>query len=138
MSETILERDLLSISQQNMEAYMKTHDVQYVTEDAVFKNMSSGEETVGREAIANLLHFFYHVAFDAKAELISSIITEDKALLEANFTGKHIGALGELPATQKEVNVPLIVSYDLENGLIKKARIYMLDSVMMQQLGVNN
>lgn len=138
MPESILERDLLSISQQNMEAYMKTHDVQYVAEDAVFKNMSSGEETVGREAIGNLLHFFYHVAFDAKAEFVNSIITEDKALLEANFIGKHIGALGALPATQKEVNVPLIISYDLENGLIKKARIYMLDSIMMQQLGVNS
>lgn len=136
MSEAILEQNALVLVQQNMEAYMTTHDVQYVAEDAVFVNMSTGEETVGREAIGQMLHFIYHVAFDAKAELVNSIITEDKALLEANFIGTHIGELGDIPATNKKVNVPLIVSYDLENGLIKKARIYMLDSVMMKQLGV--
>ncbi|MEO6404887.1 MAG: hypothetical protein ABIY51_15980 [Ferruginibacter sp.] len=51
MSETILEQNLLELSRQNMKAYFKTHDVQYVTEDAVFRNMGTGEETIGREAI---------------------------------------------------------------------------------------
>ena len=136
MSEAILEQNLLTLTQENMQAYLRTHDVQYVAEDAVFVNMSTGEETVGREAIGQMLHFIYHVAFDAKAETINSIITEDKALLEANFIGTHIGELGGIPATNKKVKVPLIVSYDLENGLVKKARIYMLESVMMKQLGI--
>jgi hypothetical protein len=35
------------------------------------------------------------------------------------------------------VNVPISVSYDLENGLIREARIYMLTDIMEQQLGVS-
>ena len=50
------------------------------------------------------------------------------------FKGKHIGEFAGLAATNKEVNVPLCVSYYLENGLIKHARIYMLGDVLMQHL----
>ena len=97
--------------------------------------MNSGELTVGREAVGKMLHYIYHVAFDAHAEITNTIVTDDKAVLEANFVGKHIGEFAGVPATGKNVKVPLCVSYDLdENGLIKVARIYMLESVMIQQL----
>jgi len=108
--------------------------VQYVTEDAIFVSMNTGEETRGREAIGQMLHYFYHVAFDARAEIINKVITEEKAVLEFNFKGKHIGEFAGMQPTNKEVNVPTCVSYDLENGLIKKGRVYMLVDVMMKQL----
>lgn len=134
MAETLMEKETASNTQVNMEAYIKTHDVQYVAEDAVFINLATGEETIGREAIGGMLHFIYHVAFDAKAEIKNQVITETKALVEANFKGRHIGEFAGIAPTNKEVNVPLCVSYDLEGGLIKTARIYMLVNVMMQQL----
>jgi hypothetical protein len=55
-------------------------------------------------------------------------------MVEGFFKGRHIGEFTGMQARNKEVNVPLCVSYDLENGLIKKARIYMLTDVMMGQL----
>jgi predicted ester cyclase len=134
MEETIMEKKSISTTQQNIENYFKTHDVKYLAEDAVFKNMGTGEETKGREAIAGMLQYMYHIAFDARAEVINTVITEDKAILEAQFKGKHIGEFAGLAATNKEVDVPLCVSYDLENGLIKYARIYMLGDVLMQHL----
>ena len=133
MEEMILEKRV-SNSQKNMEAYFATHDIQYVAEDAVFIDMSSGDRTVGREVVGQMLHYIYHVAFDAKAVVKNTVITEDHAILEADFVGKHIGELAGIPATNKQVNVPLCVSYDLENGLIKTARIYMLGDVLMKQL----
>jgi hypothetical protein len=43
-----------------------------------------------------------------------------------------------MAATGKQVNVPLCVTYDLnEDGLIQNGRIYMLTDVMMQQLKNN-
>jgi predicted ester cyclase len=74
------------------------------------------------------------VAFDAKAEVTNTIITEKKAMFEANFKGRHIGEIAGVPATNKEVNIPLCVSYDLEDGLIKRARIYFLGDVLAKQL----
>lgn len=134
MEEAILETRDISTTQRNIQAYFETHDVQYVAEDAVFINMSSGERHEGREAVKQMLHFIYHVAFDARAEIKNTIITEDHAILEASFVGRHIGPFGDFQPTNKEVNVPLIVSYDLEDGLIKTARIYMLTDVLMAQL----
>ncbi len=114
--------------------YFETHDTKYIAEDAVFINMDSGEKTIGRQAIGEMLHYIYHIAFDAHADIINTIITKDKAVLEANFVGKHIGEFAGISATQKNVEVPLCVTYDLDNDLIKRARIYMSSTIMMQQL----
>jgi predicted ester cyclase len=134
MEEAVLEKQDSSLAKKNVEAYFNTHDVQYITEDAVFTSMNTGEETRGREAVGQMLNYFYHVAFDARAEITNKVITEKKAVLEFNFVGKHIGEFAGMQPTNKEVNVPTCVSYDLEDGLIKKGRVYMLMDVMMKQL----
>ena len=119
----------------NIEEYFKNHDSAFVAEDAVFINMSSGEETRGREAISGMLHYIYHVAFDAHADVKHVIVMDSHAVLEATFTGVHIGEFAGVHATGKHVNVPLCVTYDLdEEGLIREARVYMLTDVMMAQL----
>ena len=85
-----------------------------------------------------MLNYLYHVAFDAKAIVNNTIITKNHALLEASFAGKHINEFAGIPATGKQVNVPLCVSYDLnDDGLIQNGRIYMLTNVMMRQLQNN-
>ncbi len=118
-----------------IEQYFKTHDPAFIADDAIFIDMTRGEETKGREAIGEMLNYIYHIAFDARAEVSNTIITDKKAMLEATFTGKHIGEFAGMPATGKQVNVPLCVTYDLnDEGLIKEARIYMLASNMIQQL----
>ena len=130
----VLAKTELDLAKKNMEAYFNSHDVQYVADDAVFINMGSGERTEGREAIGQMLQYFYHIAFDAQAEFTNSIITENKAMVEGLFTGKHIGEFAGITATNKVVSVPLCVTYNHEKGLIKEAKIYMLGDVMMRQL----
>jgi steroid delta-isomerase-like uncharacterized protein len=136
MAEMTLRQDALSMAQQNMLAYFQTHDVKYIAEDAVFKHLGTGEVYRGREEIGTMLHYIYHVAFDARAEMTNSIITEDKAVIEGLFKGTHIGEFAGIPATNKSVTVPICVTYNLKNGLIQEARIYMLGEVLMQQLGI--
>ena len=137
MENVILQPEVDSVSRSNMEAYFKTHDVQYIAEDAVFIHMSSGKETKGREAVRQMLQHMYHIAFNAKATIHNMIITENKAVLEATFEGTHIGEFAGIQPTNKKVSVPFCVIYDLENGLIKQARIYMLTEVMLKQLAGN-
>jgi steroid delta-isomerase-like uncharacterized protein len=121
-------------ARENVNAYFQSHDSKYLTEDAEFTDLTTGEVTKGREAIGQLLHHIYHEAFEARAEITSTIITENKAVLEATFTGKHIGEFAGVAATGKDVKVPLCVVYDLEGDKIKRARIYLLASVLFQQL----
>ena len=122
----------------NLNEFFKTHDAIYIAENAVFKNMNTGEEIISRKAIADMLNYIYHVAFDAKAIVNNTVITKNHALLEASFVGKHISEFAGISATGKQVNVPLCVTYDLnEDGLIQNGRIYMLTDVMMRQLKNN-
>lgn len=138
MEEVTMQKEALTKTQQNIVDYFKTHDLKYIAEDAVFRNLSTGEVYTGREEIGGMLHFMYHVAFDAKAEVINNVIAEDKAVVEAYFKGRHVGEIAGLKATNKEIDVPLCVSYDLKDGLITQARIYMLSEVLMRQLGVSS
>jgi len=118
-----------------IEKYFDTHDPKYLSEDTVFINMNNSELTIGRDAVGKMLHYIYHVAFDAHAEITNTIVTSSKAVLEANFIGKHIGEFAGIPATGKSVKVPLCVNYDLDqDGLIKVARVYLMESAMIQQL----
>ena len=93
MEEMLVQNETLSLTEQNLLAYFETHDVKYVTEDASFKNLSTGEVHKGREDIGAMLHYMYHVAFDAKAEMQNYFFTENKAVVEGLFKGRHIGEL---------------------------------------------
>ena len=117
-----------------LEAYWKSHDPSYVAEDAVFVMLPTGEEIRGRDAIAKHLKEFYSGSFTAHADVKNAIFDGNKGLLEAVVVGKHTGTFGGIPATGRDISVPLAVSYELENGLIKRARIYLMANVLFDQI----
>jgi len=110
------------------------NDLSMMAEDVVFKNMATGDETRGPENVKKMLNYIYHVAFDARAESKSRIYSDSNAVFEADFVGKHIGEFAGVPATNKEVRVPLCVVYDLEADKIKRARIYFEMPVFFDQV----
>ncbi len=134
MSQAVLKKAMPLTGRHAVESYFETHDVKFLANDPLFINMGTGEEIRGREAVAEMLHFIYHTAFDAKAVIRNKVITHKNAVLEFVFTGRHIGEFAGIPATNRHVEVPCTVFYDLENGSIKTARIYMMLNVLMQQI----
>ncbi|HEY8166015.1 MAG TPA: ester cyclase [Gemmatimonadaceae bacterium] len=115
----------------------KHTDMGVMADDVVFRNMATGDEHKGPEGVRQMLQYIYHTAFEADAVDTKIIADDNKAVLEGTFTGKHIGEFAGIPATGKEVSVPLAVSYDLENDKIKRARIYLETPVLFAQLGQN-
>ena len=121
-------------TRQVLEGYWKSHDPKYVAEDAVFTMIPTGEEIRGRDAIAKHLDAFYNKSLTAHAEVVNSMFSDNKGLLEAMVVGKHTGEFGGIPATGKSVRVPLAVSYEVEGGLIKRARIYLMANILFDQI----
>src|SRR5215204_1484143 len=120
MEESMLKSEALSLTEKNMLNYFQTHDVKYVAENGVFRNMNTGETYTGRAEVGGMLHFFYHVLFEAKAEMTNHIITEEKAVVEGRIKGKHIGEMDGIAATGKEVDFPICITYFLKDGLIQE------------------
>ena len=116
----------------------KHSDVSMMADDVVFTHMATGQEHHGPEGVMEMLNYFYHIAFDADAVTKNTIFADGKAVLEADFVGKHIGEFAGIPATNKQVRVPLCVVYDLENDQIKRGRVYFEMPILLQQLGVSN
>ena len=111
-------------------------DTSMLAEDVVFTIMAMGQEHQGRNAVGQMLDYFYHGAFDATAETTNTMFGDGQALVEGDFVGKHIGEFAGIPATGKSVRVPLCVVYDLENDQIKRGRVYFEMPVLFAQLGV--
>ena len=112
-------------------------DTSLLAEDVVFTVMATGEEYRGREAVRQVLNYFYHIAFDAVAEPRNLVFAAQQCVGEWNFVGTHIGEFAGVPATGKSVRVPLCVVYDLEHDRIQRARIYFEIPAFLQQVGAN-
>lgn len=116
----------LSSPRQTVEAYLREHDAALLAADAVFTDMSTGMTWSGRRAIGGMLDWMYHDVFDAHVEDVRLIIGDDGAVavLEATFVGVHQGEFAGVPATGRTVRVPLVVIYDLVDGVIARARVH--------------
>ena len=110
-------------------------DLSMMAPDVVFTSMATGDEHRGKEALAGMLHYIYHVAFDARAEAKNMVFADNQAVLEADFVGRHIGEFAGVPPTGKDVRVPLCVVYDLENDQIKRGRVYFEVPAFLKQVG---
>lgn len=109
-------------------------DVSMMAEDVVFTIMATGQEHRGRDGVLQLLTYFYHIAFEARAESSNLVFADGQAVWEGEFIGRHIGEFAGVPATGKQVRVPLCVVYDLEQDQIKRGRVYFEMPALFQQL----
>lgn len=120
-----------------MERYLNSNhsDLSMMADDVVFTTMATGDEHRGAEGIKRMLQHVYHEAFDAKAETRTRVYTDDHAVLEADFVGTHTGTFAGIPATGRQVRVPLCVVYDLRDGKIVRGRVYLEVPVLLRQIG---
>ena len=112
------------------------HDVgDVMADDAVFRIMASGEEHRGPEAIGRMLDYFYNRAFNAEARPRNLVFGEGSAVGEWDFVGRHTGDFAGVPATGKDINVPLCVAYDVRDGKIVEGRVYFETPAFLAQVG---
>lgn len=116
-----------------MMQYWEFHDLSKLDENAVFTVMGTGYEARGHEAIRQLLHSFYHGAFEAQADLKDMLIAEAQACFEADLVGRQLTEFAGIAPTGKEVRVPFCIIYELADDKITRARIYFETDVLRQE-----
>lgn len=111
-------------------------DTSMMADDVLFTVMATGDEHRGPQGVQQMLHHIYQVAFHATAEARNVVIGDGHAVWEGEFIGRHIGEFAGIPATGKDVRIPLCVVYDVDGELLTRGRIYFETPALMAQLGL--
>jgi predicted ester cyclase len=117
-----------------MRRYWEGHDGSAITEDAVFTDVASGQSWSGREAIGEMLDYFYAQVFQARFEPERTYVGDGWAAVEGRFIGVHTGEFAAVPATGKEVDVPLAIFYTVDERGITEGRVWFMVSSFLQQV----
>lgn len=125
--------DAIAQNVETLTAYLEHHDGSRLHPEAVFVDQTSGAQWIGPEAIAGMLEWFYSVAFEADLEDRNVIIGANGGVLEATFVGIHRAEFAGVAATGREMRIPLVVIYDLADGLVTGGRIYFSVASFMAQ-----
>jgi steroid delta-isomerase-like uncharacterized protein len=74
---------------------------------------------------------------DYTLTLEDMIAEDDKVVIRTRLVAKHEGTFMGIPATHKQVDVPGVVIYRIEDGKIAEHWLFLDNMAMMQQLGVS-
>ena len=113
-------------SAEALRGYLEEYDPAYIGGGATFTDVTTGMSWTGREAIGAMVGWMYHGVFEAHVEDVRVVLDADgsRAVAEMTFVGVHQGEFAGIPASGRSVRVPLLVSYDLADGLITAARVH--------------
>src|SRR3954471_4363666 len=109
----------------------------FFSDDVLWTTMETGEEIRGREAVRDYIVALHTMLFDARPVFRRTVAGDDVALLEADFVGRHIGEIGGVAPTGRDVKVPYCVVYDISGEQISALRAYFPIAALLQQLTAN-
>ncbi len=96
------------------------------------------EEYISDEELINHIVFFDNV-FPLYELFGDEIIAEgNKLVVRARFRGCHKGELNGIKPTNRNVEFPFVISYDIENDKIVHHWMIADQMMLMEQLGVMN
>jgi steroid delta-isomerase-like uncharacterized protein len=106
--------------------------VRDVSEDSVVDSPFAGGITRGRAAIEDLYRSFFHAFPDAKLGWEDTLIDGDRVMLIGRLSGTDTGGF-LAPPSGRSFDIPLVLSYTLQNDLIvHERRIYDFTGMMVQ------
>lgn len=130
----IVERHYTNVSTANIDAEDEIFSPNVVTVDPGAGELRGLEAFKGYE-------FAFHTAFpDGRLVMTSAIEAGNRIAVEGRFVGTHAGPLaspgGEVPATNRPLDLHFTDIFEVENGKIVAHRIYYDQMAFMAQLGL--
>ncbi len=113
--------------------------IRYITAlSGVTKTRELMEEYLADEELINHIIFFDTVF--PKYEMFADEITAEgnRVVVRARLKGCHKGELNGIQPTNRNVEFPFFISYDIENGKIVHHWLIADQMMLMEQLGVMN
>ena len=105
-------------------------------EDVALTIMETGEVTRGRTSVAALLGLPPSCCLSAPPAVSALVVGADRAMVEAEFAGRHLGEFAGILPTGRLVHLPYVVAYDLDadTDMIRAMRLYFPMDMLVRQL----
>jgi len=98
---------------------------QFFADDVRWTTIESGDEIVGRKAVADYIGSMHTLLFDAHPVLKNLVIGEGIVVGEFDFVGTNTGDFEGVAATRQELRLPYVVVYDVTERGITELRAYL-------------
>ena len=105
-----------------------------LADDVVLTIMETGEVTRGRAAVAALLAYLHRSAFAAPPAVATLVAGTNRAMVEAEFAGRHTAEFAGVSPTGRTVRLPYAAAYDLGVDAITAVRLYLPLDALARQL----
>ena len=120
------------------------HDVDAIVEmhadDSVFENHTTGDVSVGRDAIGTAIRGIFTVFPDLNFETRRQYVRDDLVVQEWTARGTHLGKMNraglEVEPTGKTVEYRGMDVIPIENGLVARKDVYSDGVTLLRQLGL--
>jgi steroid delta-isomerase-like uncharacterized protein len=120
------------------------HDVDAIvamhTEDSVFENHTTGDVSVGREAIGDAIRGIFTVFPDLTFETRRAYVRDDLVVQEWTARGTHLGKMNraglEVEPTGRTVEYRGMDVIPIKDGLVARKDVYSDGVTLLRQLGL--
>lgn len=94
------------------------------------------EKYMTDEALISHIEFF-EAAFPGYHVYVDEMTAEgSRVIVRARITGTHLGKLGDIPPSGKNVDFPFVICYEIENNMIVGHWMIADQLTLMEQIGV--
>jgi len=111
-----------------------------VADDVKWTNVPFNVTYTGRTGVRDFLGIWTTAMPDCKVEVLNVFGGEEWTVGEFIGRGTHTGPLarpqGNIPATQKKLEMKFCEVFKIKNGQIAEARVYFDAATLLQQLGL--
>jgi limonene-1,2-epoxide hydrolase len=114
-------------TRQIVEEFAYSQDPKYFSKNAVFVVEPLSESFRGRQAIRTMFDEFFHKSFDRTSVEIVNVAADSVSglgFIEFIFRGRHTQTFGGIKPTGKDVQIPMLGVYEIDETQIKSARLY--------------
>jgi steroid delta-isomerase-like uncharacterized protein len=134
---SVIERLVEAISNKDIDAYGSLYSNEAVMYEPLLPEPARGKSAI-IEGEAALFRAFSDITINVKNQLGSGRVMMAEVVLSATNDGPLDVGTGEVPATGRRIEVPMVWALDLnEEGLVVQERDYFDTARIIQQLGLD-
>ena len=108
-----------------------------LAEEVVLEDLAQNRVYCGQAAVTALLHAFFVEGFAEARAIVRTVLADERAaMLEFTFCGRQERPFMAIPATGREVAIPMVLVCHILAGRVQRAALYYDAGSFLRQLGM--